>query len=65
MGSLLRKIIIFHTQVNQSINFATGVVPTVRAEVTKMLPQIADVTKGAVLESAMRGGAYARGLRRG
>ena len=51
--------------VNQSLNFATGVVPTVRAEVTKMLPQIADVTKGAVLESAMRGGAYARGLRRG
>ena len=51
--------------VNQSINFSTGVVPTVRAEVTKMLPQIADVTKGAVLESAMRGGAYARGLRRG
>ena len=36
--------------------------PTVRAEVTKMLPQIADVTKGAVLESAMRGGAYRRGL---
>ena len=51
--------------VNQSLNFATGVVPTVRAEVTKMLPQIADVTKGAVLESAMRGGAYARGIRRG
>ena len=48
--------------VNQSLNFATGVVPTVRAEVTKMLPQIADVTKGAVLESAMRGGAYRRGL---
>lgn len=51
--------------VNQSINFATGVVPTVRAEVTRMLPQIADVTKGAVLESAMRGGSFARGLRRG
>ena len=51
--------------VNQSLNFSTGVVPTVRSEVTKMLPQIADVTKGAVLESAMRGGAYARGLRRG
>ena len=48
--------------VNQSLNFSTGVVPTVRAEVTKMLPQIADVTKGAVLESAMRGGSYRRGL---
>tara|TARA_Y100001970_G_scaffold293485_1_gene440622 strand:+ start:25 stop:1734 length:1710 start_codon:yes stop_codon:yes gene_type:complete len=51
--------------VNQSINFATGVVPTVRAEVTKMLPQISDVTKGAVLEAAMRGGSYRRGLQGG
>ena len=48
--------------VNQSINFATGVVPTVRAEVTKMLPQIAEVTKGAVQEQAMRGGSYRRSL---
>lgn len=48
--------------VNQSVNFATGVVPTVRAEVTKMLPQISDVTKGAVLEAAMRGGGYRKGL---
>tara|TARA_R100001443_G_scaffold112652_1_gene126413 strand:- start:4381 stop:6189 length:1809 start_codon:yes stop_codon:yes gene_type:complete len=48
--------------VNQSINFATGVVPTVRAEVTKMLPQISDVTKGAVLEAAVRGGSFRKGL---
>tara|TARA_R100001460_G_scaffold37421_3_gene71739 strand:- start:112 stop:1932 length:1821 start_codon:yes stop_codon:yes gene_type:complete len=48
--------------VNQSVNFSTGVVPTVRAEVTKMLPQISDVTKGAVLEAAMRGGSFRRGL---
>jgi len=48
--------------VNQSVNFATGVVPTVRAEVTKMLPQISDVTKGAVLEAAVRGGSYRKGL---
>ena len=48
--------------VNQSINFATGVVPTVRAEVQNMLPQIADVAKGAVLEASQRGGAYRRGL---
>ena len=48
--------------VNQSINFATGVVPTVRAEVTKMLPQISDVTKGAVLEAAVRGGQFKKGL---
>lgn len=48
--------------VYQNINFATGVVPTVRAEVTKMLPQIADVTKEAVQESAMRGGSFRRSL---
>jgi len=51
--------------VNQSVNFSTGVVPTVRAEVQKMLPQISDVTKGAVLEAAMRGGAFRRGLQGG
>jgi len=50
------------TVINQSINFATGVVPTVRAEVTKMMPQIADVTKAAVQESAMRGGSFRRSL---
>ena len=51
--------------VNQSINFATGVVPTVRAEVTKMMPDIAEVTKGAVAEAAMRGGNYRRMLQGG
>ena len=51
--------------VNQSINFATGVVPTVRAEVTKMMPDIAEVTKGAVAEAAMRGGSYRRMLQGG
>ena len=51
--------------VNQSINFATGVVPTVRAEVVKMMPQIADVTKGAVAEAAMRGGNFRRMLQGG
>tara|TARA_R100000773_G_C4221020_1_gene119856 strand:+ start:4048 stop:5877 length:1830 start_codon:yes stop_codon:yes gene_type:complete len=49
--------------VNQSINFSTGIVPTVRAEVTKLLPQISDVTKAAVLESAKRGGSFAKTLR--
>lgn len=48
--------------VNQSLNFATGVVPTVRAEVQKMLPQISDVTKASVLEATRRGGHYRRGL---
>ena len=51
--------------VNQSVNFATWVVPTVRAEVTKMMPQIADVTKGAVAEAAMRGGNFRRMLQGG
>ena len=53
------------TIINQSINFATGVVPTVRAEVMKMMPQIAEVTKGAVAESAMRGGNFRRALQGG
>ena len=53
------------TVINQSINFATGVVPTVRAEVMKLMPQIADVTKGAVAESAMRGGNFRRALQGG
>ena len=48
--------------VNQSVNFATGVVPTVRAEVQKMMPMISDVTKGAVLEAAVRGGSFRKGL---
>ena len=53
------------TVINQSINFATGVVPTVRAEVMKMMPQIADVTKSAVAEAAVRGGSYRRMLQGG
>ena len=46
--------------VNQNISFSTGIVPTVRHEVTKMLPQIADVTKAAVAEEAARGGNFGR-----
>ena len=53
------------TIINQSINFATGIVPTVRAEVMKMMPQIADVTKGAVAEASVRGGNYRRMLQGG
>ena len=48
--------------VNQNLNFSTGVVPTVRAEVAKMLPQISDATKTSVLEATRRGGNYRRGL---
>ena len=48
--------------VYQNVNFATGVVPTVRAEVVKMLPQIAEVSKSAVAEASGRGGSYRRTL---
>ncbi len=51
--------------INQSVNFATGVVPTVRAEVMSMLPQIADVTKASVSEAAARGGQFRRVLQGG
>ena len=53
------------TVINQSINFATGIVPTVRAEVMQMMPQIADVTKAAVQEAAVRGGTFRRSLQGG
>ena len=50
------------TNIYQTISFSTGIVPTVRAEVMKLMPQIADVTKSAVQESAMRGGNFRRSL---
>ena len=53
------------TVINQSINFATGIVPTVRAEVMKMMPQIAETTKGAVAEASMRGGSFRKALQGG
>ena len=46
--------------VNQSINFSTGVVPTVRAEVMNLLPAIKEETINAVAETRARGGAFAR-----
>ena len=51
--------------INQSLNFATGVVPTVRAEVIKLMPQIANVTKASVFEAANRGGQFSKTLRGG
>lgn len=44
----------------QNISFSTGVVPTVRAEVMNLLPQIKDQTVQAVAESRSRGGSFAR-----
>jgi len=49
--------------VNQSLNFSTGVIPTVRTEITKMLPQIAEVTKASVFDAANRGGQFGKALR--
>ena len=46
--------------INQSLNFSTGVVPTVRAEVMNLMPQIKKETVGAVAEARTRGGAFAR-----
>lgn len=46
----------------QNLNFSTGVVPTVRAEISKMLPQIAEVSKEAVRDAGSRGGSYRRSL---
>jgi hypothetical protein len=48
--------------INQTINVTTGVQSTVRAEIANLMPQIADVTKKAVLSEKRRGGSYSAGL---
>ena len=50
------------TVVNQSLNFATGVQETVRAEIFNMLPAIQKATLNAVVDQKRRGGAFAQGL---
>ena len=45
--------------VEQHINFATGIQPTVRAEVMNLLPQIQNSTIAAVQEARVRGGKFA------
>ena len=45
--------------VNQSLNFATGISSTVRAEVLNMLPTIQNVTVEAVREAKQKGGSFA------
>jgi len=49
--------------INQNLNFATGVQSTVRSEVIKLLPTISEVTKASVMDSASRGGNFARAIR--
>lgn len=53
------------TVVNQNISFSTGVVPTVRAEIVKLMPQIAQVTKAAVAEGTVRGGSFRKAIQGG
>lgn len=45
--------------INQSVNFATGIQSTVRAEVMNMMPQIQGITLQAVKEAKQRGGSFA------
>ena len=51
-----------NTIVNQSLNFATGIQNTVRAEVMNMMPQIKQSTLQAVVDQKRRGGAFAQGM---
>jgi len=46
--------------INQSLNFSTGVVPTVRAEIKNLMPVIKKETVMAVAEAKTRGGSFAR-----
>ena len=41
--------------INQTINVSTGVVQTVRAEIANLMPQITQVTTGAVIDARQRG----------
>lgn len=50
------------TIVNQSLNFATGIQNTVRAEVMNMMPIIQNATLQAVVDQKRRGGAFAQGM---
>ena len=46
--------------INQNLNFSTGIIPTVRAEVLNLLPAIKQETVNAVAESRARGGTFAK-----
>lgn len=46
--------------INQNLNFSTGIVSTVRAEVMSLMPQIKQETVTAVAEARTRGGAFSR-----
>lgn len=44
----------------QNINISTGVSQTVRAEITQLMPQIANSAKAAVLDAKQRGGSFSK-----
>lgn len=44
----------------QNINVSTGVSQTVRAEISQLMPQIAEASKAAVLDARKRGGSFSR-----
>ena len=46
------------TVINQSLNFATGIQNTVRAEVLNLLPAIQQSTLQAVVDQKRRGGSF-------
>ena len=51
-----------NTIVNQSLNFATGIQNTVRAEVMNMMPLIQNATLQAVVDQKRRGGSFGQGM---
>ena len=48
--------------VNQSLNFATGIQQTVKAEVLTMMPDIVQATKLAVADGNQRGGSFRQAM---
>lgn len=50
------------TVINQTINIETGVAQTVRAEISNLMPQIAESTKNAVMDARLRGGSFSKSL---
>ena len=49
--------------INQSLNFATGISNTVKAEILNLMPTIQNQTISAVAEAKQRGGAFAKAFR--
>ena len=49
--------------INQTLQITTGVQSTVRAEIAQLMPQIANVTKAAIVDARARGGSFAAALR--